>query len=346
MAIPPAIFVTDATSTNSSPSKSCGSGSWAASAVTPAAARVIALSANHGRAECPETPWNVHVALTLPRQPACSALSVGSIITTSSGASGWRASSGVSALSSNGSSSRPKNSAPNGSAVADELDHHRERALHVARAEPDRRAPRRAGRGGCPGPGRCRGGRRAAPARPPGRPARRCRRGRAHRAAAPARGPRARLVTRLRREVDQLERPGREALAEVGVARGHERAPYAHALLRHRRLGAPGQPAAVHAARAQGHRRRRARGDVLRARARSSRSRARSRASGAARRWSGSTRRRGGGWACSGPTRPRAARSACPTAATSACACATRCSTAAGCRSTRCRPPTRPRRSG
>ena len=48
MAIPPAIFVTDATSTNSSPSKSCGSGSCAASAVTPAAARVIALSASHG----------------------------------------------------------------------------------------------------------------------------------------------------------------------------------------------------------------------------------------------------------------------------------------------------------
>ena len=115
MAIPPAIFVTDATSTNSSPSKSCGSGSCAASAVTPAAARVIALSANHGRAECPDTPRNVHVALTLPRQPACSALSVGSIITASSGDSGWRASSGVSALSSNGSSSRPKNSAPNGS---------------------------------------------------------------------------------------------------------------------------------------------------------------------------------------------------------------------------------------
>ena len=114
MAMPPAIFVTDATSMNSSPSNWCGSGSCAASAVTPAAARVIALSPNHGRAECAATPWNVHVALTLPRQPAWIALSVGSIITASSGESGWRASSGVSALSSNGSSSRPKNSAPNG----------------------------------------------------------------------------------------------------------------------------------------------------------------------------------------------------------------------------------------
>ena len=54
------------------------------------------------------------MALTLPRQPAWIALSVGSIITASSGESGWRASSGVSALSPNGSSSRPKNSAPNG----------------------------------------------------------------------------------------------------------------------------------------------------------------------------------------------------------------------------------------
>src|SRR4051812_32605936 len=113
-AIPPAMRVTEATSTKRRPSKSWGSGSWAASAATPAAARWIALSASHGRAECPARPWNVHVALTLPRQPACSALSVGSIITTSSGRSGWRSSSGVSALSVSGSSSRPKNSAPNG----------------------------------------------------------------------------------------------------------------------------------------------------------------------------------------------------------------------------------------
>ena len=74
----------------------------------------IALSANHGRAEWPATPWKLQVALMLPRQPAWIALSVGSIITTSSGANGWRASSGVSALSVNGSSSRPKNRAPNG----------------------------------------------------------------------------------------------------------------------------------------------------------------------------------------------------------------------------------------
>src|SRR5215210_1907983 len=112
--MPPAIRVTEATSTKRRPSNSCGSGSWAASAVTPAAARLIALSASQGRAEWPARPWNVQVALTLPRQPAWIALPVGSIITTSTGASGWRASSGVSALSVTGSSSRPKNRAPNG----------------------------------------------------------------------------------------------------------------------------------------------------------------------------------------------------------------------------------------
>src|SRR3954469_10992402 len=112
--MPPAMRVTDATSTKRRPSNSCGSGSWAASAATPTAARVIALSASHGRAEWPARPWKVHVALMLPRQPAWRALSVGSIITTSSGASGWRSSSGVSALSVSGSSSRPKNSAPKG----------------------------------------------------------------------------------------------------------------------------------------------------------------------------------------------------------------------------------------
>src|SRR5215210_284019 len=113
-AMPPAMRVTDATSTKRRPSKSRGSGSCAASAATPAAARWMALSASHGRAEWPARPWKIQVALMFPRQPACSALSVGSIITTSSGWTGWRASSGVRALSVSGSSSRPKKSAPNG----------------------------------------------------------------------------------------------------------------------------------------------------------------------------------------------------------------------------------------
>src|SRR5688572_22992570 len=75
----------------------------------PRAALWIAFSPSHGRAECPARPVKVQVALMLPRQPAWIALSVGSIITTSSGLSGSRASSGVSALSAIGSSSRPKN---------------------------------------------------------------------------------------------------------------------------------------------------------------------------------------------------------------------------------------------
>src|SRR5215207_1934731 len=75
----------------------------------PLAALWIALSASQGRAEWPARPAKVQVALMLPRQPAWMALSVGSIITTSSAAIGSRASSGVSALSAIGSSSRPKN---------------------------------------------------------------------------------------------------------------------------------------------------------------------------------------------------------------------------------------------
>ena len=110
------------------------------------------------------------------------------------------------------------------------------------------------------------------------------------------------------------------------------------ALLRHRRLGPAGQPAALHAARAQG-----AEGIELVATfyapGTSRRSRARSRASGAARRSSASTRRRAAGSACSARTRPRAPRSGCPTGATSACGCATPCSSAAACRCTRCRAP-------
>ncbi len=47
-------------------------------------ARWIALSASHGRAVCPAVPRKVQVALMLPRQPACSSLSVGSITTTRS----------------------------------------------------------------------------------------------------------------------------------------------------------------------------------------------------------------------------------------------------------------------
>ena len=113
-AIPPSTRVTDATSWNVSPCSVTGTDGAEASAAIPTAAWWIALSACHGRAECPERPENVHVALMLPRQPACSSPSVGSITTTNSASSLWRSSSGVSALSVDGSSSRGKNSAAYG----------------------------------------------------------------------------------------------------------------------------------------------------------------------------------------------------------------------------------------
>ena len=84
MAMPPATFVTDATSKNVRPSNVTGWIGALASAAMPSAARVIAFSACHGRAECPERPRNSHDALMLPTQPACSSLSVGSITTTKS----------------------------------------------------------------------------------------------------------------------------------------------------------------------------------------------------------------------------------------------------------------------
>ena len=152
------------------------------------------------------------------------------------------------------------------------------------------------------------------------------------------------LVARLRRDVDQLERPCGEPLGR-GPRRPHNSL-LRRALLRRRHLRQARQPAARDAARAARARgRRRARRDVLRARARSSRSRARSRASAAARPSSRSTRRPARGSTCSPPARRCAPSSACRRAATSACASATRCCSGAACRSTRCRPPAR-RRSG
>ena len=72
----------------------------------------------------------------LPRQPACSSHAVGSIITTSSASSGSRASSGVSADSATGSSSRPKNRQRTGAPASASSIITAQRALHVGRAEP------------------------------------------------------------------------------------------------------------------------------------------------------------------------------------------------------------------
>src|SRR3954447_25078982 len=114
MAMPPSTRVTDATSWNVSPPDCTGSTGALASVAMPSAAWWMAFSACQGRPEWPERPRNVHVAFRFPRQPACSSQSVGSITTTSSASTGERSSSGVSALSADGSSSRGKNSAAYG----------------------------------------------------------------------------------------------------------------------------------------------------------------------------------------------------------------------------------------
>ena len=132
-----------------------------------------------------------------------------------------------------------------------------------------------------------------------GRRARRCRRGRARarpppRRTAERRGPRAPPPPR--------DSEGMSTSSSVRAARRSPRSPSLaaraslyrppHALLRHRRLGQAGQPAArARCTSGAPGRRPRARRDVLRARHASSRSRARSRASGAARPSSPSTRR-------------------------------------------------------
>ena len=231
-------------------------------------------------------------------------------------------------------------------AVADELDHHRERALHVAGAEPDHAvavaAPRPVALGGDgvevaaeQHPCALRAGEHAGVAE-----VARVRQQVEHVLREPL------LVPGLRGDVDQLERTRGDTLAQIAVALGHERARYAHALLRHRCLGQAGQPAALHAARAQGDRGRRARGDVLRARD----------GRGGGPHDPGLRPRRGGGGdrrAVRPPARAarrrraRARRARPPGRALRAHARVRRGrSTAAGCRSTRCRPPARRRRSG
>ena len=130
----------------------------------PIAALWIALSACHGRAECPERPGNVHVALRFPRQPACSSPSVGSITTTNS-CSSWRRSQqrrqralGRRQLLAGEEQRRVRRPREH------ELDHHRQRAEHVRRAEPVHPLAVDPARGCSPAPAPCPDGRRAAPA--------------------------------------------------------------------------------------------------------------------------------------------------------------------------------------
>ena len=152
---------------------------------------------------------------------------------------------------------------------------------------------------------------------PAGRRARRCRRGRAPRAAgaqdvdARARPARPRRATPTGCRSSSSVRAARRSPSSASLTPRHRAGHHTgrHALLRHRRLGQAGQPAArarcTSAAGADGLE---LVGDVLRARARSSRSRARSRASarrGGRRR---STRRPGAGWTCSRAGAPAARR--------------------------------------
>ena len=202
-------------------------------------------------------------------------------------------------------------------------------------------------RDGCPAPGPCRGGRPAARRRvAPGRRARSRRRGRAPRAAgaqrrSDVRGER-RLVARLRRDVDSSSVRAASRSPRLGVARRsglYRCGSCATAGSTSRRQGLGNQQlCTLHERR--GARGDRARGDVLRARRRRG-------GGGTILGFGGEAvvgdRRavRAGGSTCWRRARRCATCSACPTAATSACACATRCCSAAACRSTRCRPPTR-----
>ena len=199
LAMPPAIRVTDATSVKRRPSKSCGSGSCAASAAMPAAARWIALSASHGRAEWPATPWKrpgrVDVAEAAGVERVVGRLHHHHEL---GGETGSRV------------EQRGQRALGERQLLAAEEQRRRAARRRAARARsspPARpscrsrrgrgRARRRGGRAGCPGPGRCRGGRRAARGAPvrAGR-ARRCRRGRAPAAAAEPRDVRRRAAPR------------------------------------------------------------------------------------------------------------------------------------------------------
>ena len=298
-----------------------------------APARWIALSASHGRAEWPLRPRNVQVALMFPRQPACSALAVGSMTTTRSASRrpGSRASSGVEralgrpAAPRGRRSTSPRSTVRAAGGAQRQLDHHRERALHVGGAEPVHARRRRGARGGCPAPGTVS---RWPASRTSGRSPRAVVAGQhagvagvaraAARAARPARARPAppRRATPTATSTSSSVRAARRSARSSAIATRHAMR-RGDALLRRGHLRQARQPAARDAARAPGRGRRRARGDVLRARRRRRR-RADRPAASAARRSSRSTRRRARAWTCSRRERRCATRSACPTAATSA----------------------------
>ena len=111
---------------------------------------------------------------------------------------------------------------------AAQLDHHRQRALHVAGAEAVPRARRRGAPGGCPARAPCRDARPAAPRQPRAEPERARMQvsprvepppGR-RLAGRPRRGPRAPASSRDSEGTSiELERPGGEALTQLAVVR-------------------------------------------------------------------------------------------------------------------------------
>ena len=346
--MPPWIPTTLTASTNSSPSNSARSGGAAcASSAIARAARSMALSASQGRAEWPLTPWNVQVAFTLPRQPAWIALAVGSITiaTSASRRPGSRSSSGVSEDSGHRQLlAREEAQRRAGRSPGErQLDHHGQRRLHVARAEPVHRllvsvagpVVLRGDRVEMPGEhDRTVADEHAAVTGVPGT-------GNGGQDVLRDRG----LVARLRRDVDELERPRREPARQLFVAHAAGLYRCGRALLRDRRGRQALRTAAVHAARAPWTRGDRAGGDLLRAGRRRGR-----RAHGPRlRRRSGRGDRRAVGTAarpaCGRSAAARRARALRP-AATSARACATRSSSVVGCRSTRSLLPIRRSRAG
>src|SRR5579884_162504 len=108
--MPPEISVTLSTSRKVSPPSTTGSGGASTTRPRPRTASWMALTPSHGRAECADTPRNSSSALTLPRQPACRRLSVGSITTARVACrmTGQASKSRARTLSDSCTSSRPK----------------------------------------------------------------------------------------------------------------------------------------------------------------------------------------------------------------------------------------------